>query len=377
MRICLLICSSFGLAAWLCFPGLADEKSEAPVAERDESELLARIHRITYEGRRGGEGYFSTDGKRLVFQSERDSDNPFYQIYLMDLTTGDVKRISTGVGKTTCSFINPTAPQIMFASTHHDPISYQYQAEELQRRESGEERRYAWDYDPEFDIHTFNTESGEYTRLTRTRGYDAEGAYSPDGRLIVFTSTRDAYNRELSEAEQARLDSDPSYFAEITIMNADGSDPRRLTHVPGYDGGPFFSPDGQRIVWRRFDEDGVIADVWTMNVDGADARQITDFQSMSWAPYYHPSSEYIFFASNKHGFSNFELFIVDVQGRKEPVRVTTTDGFDGLPVPSPDGRKLAWTSNRHGGKGQIYMADWNHERALELLEVAPPRNPER
>ena len=139
--------------------------------------------------------------------------------------------------------------------------------------------------------------------------------------------------------EQKQLETDPSYFGEIYIMraDADGSGVRRLTNVPGYDGGPFFSPDGKRIIWRRFDERGVIADVWTMNLDGTDQRQITDFGAMSWAPYIHPSGRYILFASNKLGFENFEVFMVDIDGTKEPVRVTYSDGFDGLPVPSPDG----------------------------------------
>ena len=156
--------------------------------------------------------------------------------------------------------------------------------------------------------------------------------------------------------------------------DADGSGVRRLTTVPGYDGGPFFSPDGKRIIWRRFDERGVIADVWTMNLDGTDQRQITDFGAMSWAPYIHPSGRYILFASNKLGFENFEVFLVDIDGTKEPIRVTYSDGFDGLPVPSPDGTRLAWTSSRGGGReGQIYLAQWNHQHALDALAAAPPK----
>ena len=157
---------------------------------------------------------------------------------------------------------------------------------------------------------------------------------------------------------------------------ADGSGQRRLTEAPGYDGGPFFSADGSKIVWRRFDKDGLIADVWTMNPDGSEQTQITDFGAMSWAPYFHPSGEYIFFASNKLGFTNFEIFMVDAAGEKEPVRVTTTDGFDGLPVPTPDGKGLVWTSNRHnGGEGnaQLFMAQWDHDQALAALAAAPPR----
>jgi Tol biopolymer transport system component len=342
----------------------------------EERRLLSRIRRLTLEGRRAGEGYWSKDGMRIVFQSEREPGNPFYQIYVMDLASGDVSRVSPGIGKTTCSFINPATDDILFASTHHDPRSRELQKEELEFRASGKERRYAWDYDPEMELYVRSARSGMLKRLTNVRGYDAEGSYSPDGQWIVFSSTRDGYNRPLSPKEQKQLETDPSYFGEIFIMRADGdaSTVKRLTSVPGYDGGPFFSPDGKRIIWRRFDESGLIADVWTMNPDGTDQRQITDFGAMSWAPYIHPSGQYIVFASNKLGFENFEVYMVDIDGKKEPVRVTYSPGFDGLPVPSPDGSQLAWTSSRGGGReGQIYLAQWNHQAALAAIAAAPPK----
>jgi Tol biopolymer transport system component len=350
---------------------LAAQQTASQYQERD---FLTRIRRLTVEGKRSGEGYWSPDGTRIVFQSEREPGNPFYQIYTLDLSTGDSQRISPGIGKTTCAFFRPGTDEIEFASTHADPKSKQWQEEELAFRASGKERRYSWDYDPEMDIYSYDVKTKVVKRLTTARGYDAEGSYSPDGQWLVFSSMRDAYNRPLNEREKKLLDENPSYFAEIYIMRADGSGERRLTSVPGYDGGPFFTHDGSRIVWRRFDEQGLIADVWTMKPDGTDQRQITDFGSMSWAPYEHPSGRYFIFSSNKLGFENFELFMVDTEGKKEPVRVTYSDGFDGLPVPSPDGKMLAWTSSRSGGTaGQLFLAQWNHEKALEALEHAPPR----
>jgi Tol biopolymer transport system component len=358
-------------------PSAAVKEQAAPASQ--ERTFLSRVRRLTVEGKRAGEGYWSPDGKRLVFQSERDPANPFYQIFVLDFATGETKRISPGIGKTTCAFFRPNSSEIEFASTHLDPKSKQYQDEELAFRASGKERRYSWDYDPSMDIFAYDEKTGAMKQLTTAKGYDAEGGYSPDGQWIAFSSMRDAYNRPLSAAEQKQLELDPSYFAEIYIMKADGSGQKRLTTENGYDGGPFFTKDGH-IVWRHFEENGLIANVWIMNADGTGKKQITDFGSMSWAPYEHPSGEYFVFASNKLGFENFEVFMVDKAGLKEPVRITYSDGFDGLPVPSPDGTQLAWTSSRAGGPGapgQLYLAQWNHEAAMAALKAAGPRQPSK
>ena len=339
----------------------------------ETSRFLSNIRQLTYDGKRAGEGYFSEDGTALIFQSEREPDNPFYQIYLLDLLTGDTHRVSTGVGKTTCAFFRPGTNEVLYASTHHDAFAKAKQEEELKFRASGQERRYSWDYDETMDIFSANRDGSNLKQLTDAPGYDAEASYSPDGKRIVFCSLRDAYPKtRLSPKELKQLEVDPAYFGEIYIMNADGSDQVRLTNAPGYDGGPFFTPDGQHIVWRHFTPDGSQADIYTMRIDGSNVLRLTNFKSMSWAPYFHPSGAYVIFASNKLGFSNFELYLVDGRGRHEPVRVTLTDGFDGLPVFSPDGNQLCWTSNRNSQEvSQLYLADWNHEAALKAISLAP------
>ena len=344
--------------------------------ENRENAFLSNTRQLTFEGKRSGEGYFSPDGKALIFQSEREAENPFYQIYTLDLESGDTHRVSTGAGKTTCAFFRPGSDEVLFASTHLDPKAREKQKAELEFRASGKEKRYSWDYDETMDIFVARRDGSNLRRLTTSEGYDAEGAFSPDGKKIVFCSLRDAFpTNKLSAADLKHLETDPAYFGEIYIMNADGSDQRRLTRTPGYDGGPFFTPDGQRIVWRHFDTNGVIADVVTMKLDGSDVRRLTDFGCMSWAPFFHPSGEYLIFTANKLGFANFELFIVDAKGEREPVRVTHTDGFDGLPSFSPDGKRLTWTSARGaGGKSQIFLADWNDAAARQAILSAPGRN---
>ncbi|MCH2210857.1 MAG: M20/M25/M40 family metallo-hydrolase [Fuerstiella sp.] len=346
----------------------ADISESDPVtAAAYEARFLTRIQQLTIEGRRAGEGYFSADGRQLIFQSERDPQNPFFQIFRLDRNTGETTRISPGHGKTTCSWIHPDGQRVLFSSTHSDPQAIEKQKEELALRKSGQQRRYSWDYDEYYDIYEFDPTDGSYRNLTDERGYDAEGSYSPDGKLIAFASNRFGYT-DLSDEDQQKFDLDPSWASEICIMNADGSGLRRLTNTPGYDGGPFFSPDGHRLCWRRFSEDGATAEVMTMNIDGTDQRQLTSLSAMSWAPFFDPSGRYIIFATNVHGFANFELYLVDAAGQHEPVRVTHTAGFDGLPAFSPNGTQLAWTSNRTANKkSQIFIGNWNSSAALQAL----------
>ncbi len=307
-----------------------------------ESAHLKNIRRLTFVGAKNGEAYFRPDGKSIVFQGVREEGNPFYQIYTMDLATGKTTRVSPGTGKTTCSFFNPVKNRIIFASTHLDPESVAKQKAEIEKQKAGPGKRYVWDFDPAMDIFESDPDGKNLVRLTDAKGYDAECSYSPDGKQIVFCSTRDG-DGSMNDGE-------------IYIMNSDGKNQRRLTHEKGYDGGPFFSPDGKKIVWRHFEDDAQkIAEVWTMNADGSNKFQVTKLKAVSWAPYYHPSMKWIVFASNFEDPA-FEIYAIRPDG-KDLTRLTCSQGFDGLPVPSPDGKKLMWTSNRSENKSHIFIAD--------------------
>lgn len=201
---------AFLVASVVSWPALA--------AEPEEAQLLGNVRQLTFEGRRAGEGYFSRDGSLMVFQSEREPGNPFYQIYLMDLDTGDTQRLSTGVGKTTCAWVHPGGEKALFASAHEDPEALAKQREELEKRAAGKDRRYAWSFDPYYDIFEVPAEGGEPVNLTDAFGYDAEGSWSPDGEHILFASNRRAYAEPLSEKEKEILSRDPSYFMDLYIM---------------------------------------------------------------------------------------------------------------------------------------------------------------
>ena len=376
LAVCLnwQILAQDGVAGATSTDGVAGATSYSEPSETNsydterEDQFLSNTQQLITESLRSGEGYFSADGSRFIFQSEVPGDNPFYQIYVRDLPTGATNRVSPGIGLTTCSWIHPTLDRVMFSSTHEDPDALNKQAEEIRIRESGVERPYGWDYDRHYEIYQANADGSNIINLTNSDGYDAEGSYSSDGSKILFASNREAYSRTLTQAEQKLFDDDSSYFMDLFVMDADGSNVKQLTNSPGYDGGPFFSPDNSEVVWRRFNPDGNSAEIWTMDIDGGNQRQLTSDAMVAWGPYYHPSGDYIIYSSNVLGHANFELFLIDSEGTNTPVRVTNTDGTDILPVFSPDGSKLAWSTTRTpNGTSQIHMGDWNHGRALELL----------
>ena len=332
-----------------------------------ENYFINNMRQLIFEGKRSGEGYFGPSGNLLSFQSERDDNNPFFQIYLLNFKNGDIRRISPGVGKTTCSWVHPNKNKVLFASTHLDSNALIKQKQELEFRKSGKSRRYSWDYDENYELFLYDLNTNKYEQITNSIGYDAEGAISPDGDWIVFSSNRSGYNEEMSDADKKLFEKDKSFKMDIYKKNINNDEIIRLTDVDGYDGGPFFSSDGKKITWRRFSKDGTTAEIYVMDSDGKNTKKITNLNAMSWAPFYHPSGEYIIFSTNIHGFDNFELYIVSTTNN-DTLRVTQTKGFDSLPTFSPDGKKLSWTNQRTSNKkSQIFIADWNHEYALKKL----------
>jgi Tol biopolymer transport system component len=334
------------MIALLAFLILADE----PTWEEQEAKHLHNIRQVTHDFARAGEGYFSPDGKQIIFQAEeKGSGNPFYQIFVMDLATGKTRRVSPGIGRTTCAYFRPDGKKIIFASSHLDPDpTVQYAAEYQQReieKQTHRRRRYQWDFDPYMEIFEANPDGSDLKRLTDSPGYDAEGSYSADGRQIVFCSKRDGN-------------------LELYIMDADGKNVRQLTHAPGcYNGGPFFSPDGKRVIFRSDRKKKDHLQLYVINVDGTGERPLTDnLDWVYWAPFWYKDSKHIVFTAADHSNPavrpNYDVWWMDVDtGKKE--RITFAPGQDVLPVLSKDGKKLMWTSTRDGKQpAQLYMADF-------------------
>ncbi|HYV35099.1 MAG TPA: biopolymer transporter Tol [Gemmataceae bacterium] len=323
-----------------------------PDWQKQESQYLTNIRQVTTNFARAGEGYFSPDGKTIIYQAEEKSTgNPFYQIFTQDLASGRVTRVSPGVGKTTCAFFHPDGKKIIFASSHLDPDAKKHYAEELKLRDEEKKnktrRKYVWDFDPFMEIFEANLDGSGLKRLTDSKGYDAEGSYSADGKQIVFCSNRTGEND-----------------MELYIMDADGRNVRKLTNAPGcYNGGPFFSPDGKKVIFRSDRKKKDHLQLYVINSDGSGERALTDnLDWVHWAPYWHKDGKHIVYTaadhSNPTARPNYDIYWMNVETGKK-VRLTFAPGADVLPVFSPDCTKLMWTSTRDGAQpAQLWIADF-------------------
>ncbi len=339
-RLQLSVLVAFGLVFALGTGACLVADDSAATEPSAEQKFLSNIRQVTSGFEKAGEGYFSPDGKNIIYQAIR-AEYPFYQIYTQPLAGGEPKLISTGRGRTTCSYFSPDGTKILFASSHLDPAidateaAARKQAEE--DRKTGRRRRYQWDFDPFMEIFEADLDGKILRRLTNSPGYDAEGAYSYDGRQIAFCSSRDG-------------------DADIYLMDADGSNVRQITNAKGYDGGPFLSPDGKWIVFRsdRLREDYL--QIQVIGTDGKHEVALTHSNGVNWGPYWHPTEPYIIWSGADHSDPtkrpNYDLWLMryDVSDGTfrggTPQRVTDFSGADVLPVFSPDGKQLMWTSTR-------------------------------
>lgn len=319
--------------------------------QKQEAAYLKNIRQVTQNFIRAGEGYFSPDGTKIIFQAEEEGENPFYQMFVMDLKTGATRRVSPGAGKTTCGYFHPTKDRILFASSHLDPDAKKHYALEFKQREeekaTKKRRRYVWDFDPFMEIFESNLDGSGLKRLTNSPGYDAEASYSADGKQIVFCSNRTGAKN-----------------LELFIMDADGRNVRQLTKAPGcYNGGPFFSPDGKRVIFRSDRKKKDHLQLYVINVDGTGEKALTDDENwVFWAPYWYKDNTHIIYTAADHSNPlarpNYDLYWMNINtGAK--VRLTFAPGADVLPVFSPDYAKVMWTSNRDGrSPTQLYLADF-------------------
>lgn len=362
-------------AVYFCFNPAVDDtlmscnkvKSQVVWSSADSALLhpnekyFSNIRQLTFGGD-NAEAYFSFDNKQLILQIANPAKGiECDQIYHAAIPQKadevfNPKLISTGSGRTTCSYFLPDGKSVLYASTHKSNPKC---PETVDWRKLG---KYVWPLYPEYEIYFADMSGKIIKQVTENNFYDAEATVSPDGRKIVFTSTRDG-------------------DIDLYVMNVDGSNVKRITHQLGYDGGAFFSPDSKSIVFRSSrptspEEVAEYKDLLSKNLvaptnmeiyvcdaDGDNLRQITKLGGANWAPFFHPSGKKIIFTSNHHtkgrGFP-FNLFMIDITGENLE-QITFDPAFDSFPMFSPDGKRIVFSSNRNNGGTRdtnVFIADW-------------------
>lgn len=321
-------------------------QAQPPVEDVDveakEALCLSNIRQLTSPAAgllEAGEGYFSPDGQQIIFQAV-PTGKKHYQIYTLALDGGSPRMVSTGRGETTCAYFHPDGKSILFASSHLDPRLEHDESPSPPQGSGGGTRKYEWHKNPHMDIFVAAPDGSGLRPLVSGPGYDAEASWSRDGLHLVFASDR-------------------SKNMEIYIARADGSEPRQLTRTKKcYNGGPFFSPDGGRVIFRADREKPDMLQLMIMNADGSGERQLThDDDVVNWCPFWHPNGRSLIYATSQHGHWNYELYLFNVDTAATQ-RVTWRPRFDGLPAFSADGTKLLWTSKRSQDSSQLFIADF-------------------
>ena len=325
---------------------------------------LSNIRQLTFGGD-NAEAYWAFGGHSLVYQTTQPKAGiPCDQIYVMPLDdegTPDGQstpyRVSSGMGRTTCPYFLPGDSVVIYATTEMADSA----CPEVPER--GPEGRYVWPIYASYDLVLHNLRSGEKTPIAQSPFYDAEATVSPKGDRMVFTSTR---NGDL----------------DLYTSNLDGTNILQVTNALGYDGGAFFSPDGEWLIWRasrpESAEDidkytsllaqGLVEptamELFVSRADGSELRQVTDLGGANWAPFFHPDGQRVLFSSNhKTGRFPFNIFMINLDGTGLE-QVTFDEAFDSFPMFSPDGSQLAFSSNRNNGRTRstnLFVADWVEE----------------
>ncbi|HYM21536.1 MAG TPA: hypothetical protein VEW28_11115 [Candidatus Kapabacteria bacterium] len=331
------------------FPG-AKPLAESLYIKKEKH--LKNIRQLSFEGE-NAEAYLSPDDQHITFQARGKGDGKCDQIFTMTLDGKNVKEVSTGSGRTTCSYFFPDNNRILYSSTQASG--------EGCPPEPDRSKGYVWPIYKSYNIFVADTNGVTTEQLTTdSLYYDAEATISPVGDRIVFTSTRDG-------------------DIDLYSMKLDGSDVKRLTNEVGYDGGAFYSNDGKQICYRASRPTGKdldeykallkqglvkpgVLEIWVMDANGSHKHQVTHNGAANFCPYFFPDGKKIIFSSNMDDPQGreFDLYSIGTDGT-DLERLTYAEGFDGFPMFTRDGKHLVWCSNRNGShphNTNIFIADW-------------------
>lgn len=394
---------AFGLAALAPAQHSGPPTDTTPIDWRaEEAGLLSNHVQLTSPRMfaRAGEQYFDPTMTWIIFQAypipaEGDEPSQFYDMFIARLIydsnrniIGAEKPIQLSAPGTsnTCGWFHPQEPwRIIFGSTVTPPALDEQPGFRRGTRE------YVWKFPREMEVTTTTSREvwdslhpNQWSSLdrppatplptplfTHPEGYDAECAYSPDGRHIVYGSLIDEETKNL----------------DLFVFDTQTRKSTKIVEAPGYDGGPFFSPDGLRICYRSDRENNNLLQLFVADLafDSTGAitgivreTQLTKNEHVNWAPFWHPSGEFLIYTTSEIDHTNYEVFSIEVPPAGESAdisslakkRITHASGFDGLPVFSPDGQWMLWTSQR-GPKLEGQPAPTSQVWTAKVTNLAP------
>ncbi len=288
----------------------------------------------------GAEFYFSPDGKSMIGNAKFENDSA-HMVYTLNIDGTNIKNINS-TGQDACSYYFPDGKKLIWTSTRDnldlpkgdwsDPINYPTGAE----------------------LYTSDLDGGKVVRLTTNKYYDAEVSVSPDGKKILFTRSVDGK-------------------CDLWLMNVDGTNEHQITFTEEWqEGGSFYLNDNETIIYRAWERKsegkrGMPMTIFTIKDDGTDTKQITHDEGTNWAPHPAPDGDHFAFIRVLPKF-NFEIYIMSIKTGKQ-TRMTYNDAFDGFPVISPDGKTLAFSSNRDEPKGVRKLSPYLMD--ISSLNIGP------
>ena len=314
-RLCLVIIMSF-ITAFLFTVNI-----KAQTENSNEEGKEFKVWKIPNVSN-GAEFYFSPDGKSMIGNAKFEGDSS-HQVYTMKIDGTNIKKIN-GIGEDACSYYFPDGQKLIWTSTRDNL--------DLLKGDWSN----AKEYPTGAELYTSDLDGGNVVRLTSNKYYDAEVSVSPDGKKILFTRQIDGK-------------------CDLWVMNADGTDEHQVTFTEEWqEGGSFYLNDNETIIyraWLRKDDGkrGTPMTIFTIKDDGTDLKQITFDEGTNWAPHPAPDGDHFAFIRILPPF-NFEIYLMSIK-TGEQTRLTYNDAFDGFPVISPDGKLLAFSSNRDEAKG--------------------------
>lgn len=276
-------------------------------ARTDDHGQEPRLRAITRDGRYKQRPAWSPDGTMLAF-SRHENSGIF--LFVLEIESGSERRLTDRKDAEYDAVWSPDGKRLAFSFVKTSPNQ------------------------GDLEVYTIAADGTDLKPLAvtmNTLSHEESPGWSPEGRFVAFTSTRDG-NQELYAA------------------GADGSQPRRLTNHPAIDAHPAWSPDGKRIAfatgqWGDFE-------LATVEPDGSNPTRLTHSRGLDDYPAWSPDGRRIAFTTNRD--ANFEIYLIDADGGNER-NISRSSAIDHFPAWSPDGR-LSFVSSRDRGF-EIYVTE--------------------